>query len=79
MYFMRKTYEYKKDKCPQNIRSVIIPNSITEIEDSAFFKYRNLTHVVIGNGVTKIGNWAFSGCENLTEIIISDSEKYRDN
>lgn len=53
-----------------SIRSVVIPDAVIEIGDSAFFSCYLLTGVTIGNGVTKIGNYAFSNCCDLTDVTI---------
>ena len=50
-----------------------IPNSVTEIGESAFANCHALSAVTIGARVTKIGNWAFAGCHKLTSIAIPDS------
>ena len=55
------------------ITNLIIPDSVTSIGDSAFFRCRGLTSVIIGNSVTSIGNGAFYDCEGLTSIIIGNS------
>ena len=49
---------------------MIIPDSVTEIGDSAFFNCKNLTSVTIGNSVTSIGDQAFYGCSSLTSATI---------
>ena len=51
----------------------IIPDSVTEIGESAFANCHALSAVTIGARVTKIGNWAFAGCHKLTSIAIPDS------
>jgi len=43
---------------------------VTEIADSGFIEYSNLTNVTIPSGVTKIGNYAFFHCSNLASIVI---------
>ncbi|MGM9665165.1 MAG: leucine-rich repeat domain-containing protein, partial [Eubacteriales bacterium] len=53
--------------------SFIIPDTVTEIGDYAFYNCSSLTSVTIGNGVTSIGRWAFDGCSGLTSIEIPDS------
>ena len=57
----------------QNIESYIIPNSVTDIGNSAFSFCRSLTNIVIPNSVTDIGNSAFSDCSSLSNIVIPDS------
>jgi len=50
-----------------------IPNTVTEITESNFAKYPNLTKVTIGDGVTKIRREAFTGSTNLTTVIFGSS------
>lgn len=50
-----------------NIKSVIIPNNVTSIDNSAFGNCNGLTDVVLGSGLTNI-NTAFTDCYNLTNI-----------
>jgi len=45
-----------------DITSVIIPNSVTTIEDWAFGGCSGLTSVTIPNSVTNIGGCAFTNC-----------------
>ena len=50
-----------------------IPDSVTLINDYAFYKSSNLAEVSIPEGVVTIDFAAFSGCENLTDIKLPDS------
>ncbi len=47
---------------------IIIPNSVTSIEERAFCFCSNLTSVIIPNSVTYIGNYAFAQCSALTSV-----------
>lgn len=47
-----------------------IPNSVTNISDSAFSECFNLTNITIPNSVISIGNHAFFQCFQLTTIEI---------
>jgi hypothetical protein len=55
------------------LMSVTIPDSVTNIEDSAFFGCDNLTNISIGNSVVSIGDATFSGCASLTSVTLPDS------
>ena len=56
-----------------DIYSVILPDSITIIEEQAFSECSNLSHINIPEEVTYIGDSAFSNCKSLTSITIPDS------
>lgn len=53
--------------------SIVIPDSVTTIGNSAFGFCSNLQSVTIGNAVTLIDDWAFSWCEALCTITLPDS------
>ncbi|HEX5219793.1 MAG TPA: leucine-rich repeat domain-containing protein [Verrucomicrobiae bacterium] len=55
-----------------NLASVTIPNSITNIEPSAF-RDSSLTSVTIPSSVTVIGFSAFSSCTSLTNILVDSA------
>ena len=55
----------------QKQRSIILPNSVTEIGESAFSN-NQLYSINIPDGVTSIGNNAFSSCSHLQSINIPD-------
>ena len=57
----------------QNIKSYVIPSSVTSIGDSAFYGCRSLSEIVIPSSVTSIGKGAFSYCRSLSEIFIPSS------
>lgn len=61
-----------KNSCT-HLASVIIPDSVTTIEDLAFSECSNLRSVIIPNSVTSIGCFAFHYCNSLTSVIIPDS------
>ena len=57
----------------QNIRSYVIPSSVTSIGDYAFWYCDSLSEIVIPSSVTSIGDHAFSDCYSLSEIVIPTS------
>ena len=57
------------------LNSVIIPNSVTAIDEMAFFECRGLRNLNFGNGVAIIGKEAFGRCSSLTSLTIPNSVK----
>ena len=57
----------------EEIKDLIIPNSVTSIRNFAFYNCNGLTSVSIPNSVTSIGEIAFAGCKGLTSISIPNS------
>ncbi|MDE6295294.1 MAG: leucine-rich repeat protein [Muribaculaceae bacterium] len=57
----------------EEIKDIVIPNSVSTIGNYAFEGYSGLTSVTIPNSVTSIGNYAFSGCSGLTSVTIPES------
>ena len=56
-----------------NLMSIVIPDSVTSIEEHAFAYCDNLTSVVIGDGVASIDVNAFYYCRSLTNVVIGSS------
>ncbi|HZJ78620.1 MAG TPA: leucine-rich repeat protein [Clostridia bacterium] len=52
------------------LESVVIPNTVAVIGNSAFLDCKNLTVISIGTGVTTIRTSAFAGCTALESIVI---------
>lgn len=61
------------------VASVVIPNTVKGIGDSAFEGCTGLTSVKIPNSVTSIGYYAFYNCIGLTNITLSDSMTHINN
>ncbi|MDR0322542.1 MAG: leucine-rich repeat domain-containing protein [Treponema sp.] len=69
---------YNKDKsvllqCPEGKTTVIIPDSVTNIEERAFLGCTNLVNIIIPNSVISIGEEAFKDCNKLADVIIGNS------
>ena len=55
--------------------NVVIPDSVIEIGDHAFYGCKSLTSITIPDSVTSIGGSTFYGCSGLTSITIPNSVK----
>ena len=65
--------ETESNKLLEGCQSTVIPDSVTEIGESAFHGRTVLTSIEIPDSVTEIGECAFQGCTRLTSVEISDS------
>ena len=61
------------------VTDLVIPDTVTKIDNHAFFGCDSITSVTIGNGVIEIGDQAFSCCKSLSEISIGNSVKIIDD
>lgn len=68
LYFAKNLYLNN-----EKVTNLVIPNTITEIKDYAFYCYDGLTSITIPNSVTSIGERAFNYCTNLTSLVIGNS------
>ena len=59
----------------EEIKDLVIPNSVTTIKNYAFYRCSSLTSVTIPNSVTTIEERAFYGCTGLTSVTIPNSVK----
>ena len=57
----------------EEVKDLVIPNSVTSIGSHAFYYCSGLTSVTIPNSVTSIGKSAFEGCSGLTSVTIGNS------
>ena len=57
----------------EEIKDLVIPNSVTTIGDFAFYGCSGLTSVTIPNSVTSIGESSFERCYSLTSVTIPNS------
>lgn len=68
-----KSIGYKAFCDNNSIEIVIIPDSVTTIEDNAFAGCTSLVDVLIPSSVTSIGDYAFSNCSSLVVVTLPDS------
>lgn len=61
-------YEYR-----DQIKKVVIDETVTSIGDRAFSECKALTEVMLGAGIREIGAYAFSHCESLPAVYLPDS------
>jgi len=74
LYNKNKTLLYT---CPtgKKVLSFIIPDSVTNIVEMAFYNCTGLTDVTIPDSVTGIGKMAFWGCRSLTSVTFQGTIK----
>ena len=60
----------------KNWKTIILPNSVTELGEESFRLCRNLSSIKLPKNLTKIGNNCFECCCNLKSIKIPDSVDY---
>lgn len=53
-----------------SLKTIIIPDTVTEIGNGAFMDFFSLDYIYIPDSVTEIGDDAFSGCSELDSITI---------
>ena len=58
----------------ENIREVIIPETVEVIGEKAFFKAENLRKITMNHPVTEVGNQAFDACDQIDVIRIKSCE-----
>ena len=58
------------DMILEDIRKIVIPNSVTSIDYSAFYACSMMTSITIPDSVTSIGTNAFEFCKGLTSVTI---------
>ncbi len=55
------------------VQDLVVPSTITTINNYAFYNCSGLTSVTIPYSITEIGNSAFYGCSGLTSVTIGNS------
>ena len=61
------------------LREITMPNSLTIIEDYAFYMCTNLESITIPENVTSIGNSVFSACNSLESIDVANGNTIYDS
>lgn len=59
-----------------SVTNVIVPNTITHIDESAFVFESSIKYINIPNSVVSIGSSAFKGCSSLVYLYIPSSVTY---
>ena len=70
---IRKIKQLEEKHIRKDITKIIIPDSVTSIENYVFYNCSSLTNVTIPESVISIGSGAFMNCNGLTSVTIPDS------
>lgn len=71
--------ETATNKLIQGCSTTQIPEDVTCIGDSSFYKCSNLTSIKIPDSVTNIDVYAFAGCSSLASVTLSNNLKLIDS
>lgn len=58
------------------LESVMIPDSVTNINELAFQNCSSLTSVTLPASLKQLGNYVFWGCQNLKEVVFEGNKLY---
>jgi hypothetical protein len=53
--------------------AIVLPDSVTFIDENAFFDCTNMLYIDLGEGLQNIGELAFCGCASLKTVTFPDS------
>lgn len=59
--------------CP--LTQVDLPNTLTTIQDAAFYNCTKLKEITLPNSVTQLGEGVFQGCSSLSQVRLSENLK----
>lgn len=59
----------------RRVTDVVVPSSVTEILDKAFYDCKNLITVKLPEGLVLIGESAFAFCESMVSVVIPSTVK----
>lgn len=54
-----------------SVTEITIPDSVTTINDSAFYNCTQLTEITIGGNVKNFGNYVFTNCNNIERAFVT--------
>ncbi len=71
-YTQTPAYGYSPFYRSPSLRSIVISDFPSKVENNEFYGCTNLYSVYIGNGVQSIGEYAFSGCSSIDYFSFGD-------
>lgn len=71
--YFKNTIPRKYARGIKSFKDIVIPGSITTIDESAFRDCINLEEIRFPQGLKHIASYAFTGCDHLTELYLPDN------
>lgn len=71
-----KHFYLKNGNDYEELIDAVIPDSVTNIGEYAFYGYKGLKSVTLPDGITEINRYAFGGCSELKEINMPSQLRY---
>lgn len=78
-YFSNVKSIYSAFEDCYSLKSLSMPNSVTNIEGYTFCECRGLKHIILSDQLKEIGYYAFGWCEGLEQVVLPDSVEFIDD
>ena len=78
-YFSNVKSIYRAFEDCYSLKSLAMPNSVTNIEGYTFCECQGLKHIILSDQLKEIGSYAFGWCKGLEQVVLPDSVEFIDD